>query len=384
MAGYLILLDESTPAEEIFASGVYSTAVSAPHGKGKARRWLTHHEATLADYLGMRHGDWIFFFTNRRIYGVGQLIAIRGHCAFQNFPGACSPLVDAPSDHDRLLWIPPEESDVSSHRWLCTFVPAPILLPNPVDMDDALSSNPGAFKSLRVIWKRSFIKMDDVESQALVDILARRNQDALEDYQDPVRTPIETHERISRKFSSDHILSASDVLRSCAEGDGAVGHEMAVEAGLVEALTRDDPAVRSVFGSWDYVSHQVHASPFKPVDYMDKIDVFGYRRLRPFGSIGSYLIAEIKKGVATSADVHQLIKYVDWVAHNHCGGDYSLIDAFLVAHSFDSDAASARDRDGVRSFTVGSRPVIAQVWSKLRLVRYEFDLSSSRLEFSPV
>lgn len=26
------------------------------------------------------------------------------------------------------------------------------------------------------------------------------------------------------------------------------------------------------FGTWDYVSHQVAASPFKPIDYMDKND----------------------------------------------------------------------------------------------------------------
>jgi hypothetical protein len=48
-----------------------------------------------------------------------------------------------------------------------------------IDMDDLLSSDPGAFRSLRVFEQRSFIKLDDEEDRAFRTTLLRRNLDAL-------------------------------------------------------------------------------------------------------------------------------------------------------------------------------------------------------------
>ena len=86
----------------------------------------------------------------------------------------------------------------------------------------------------------------------------------------------DVHAQIARKVKSGKYgLDLAKVLSSCADG-GHIRHEMAIEAGLLGQLAEDDEATRKVFGRWDYLSHQVIASPFKPIDYMDKMDVFGY------------------------------------------------------------------------------------------------------------
>ena len=80
------------------------------------------------------------------------------------------------------------------------------------------------------------------------------------------------------------------------------------------------------------------ASPFKPIDYMDKMDLFGYSYLPQFKPTKSHFLAgEVKKDAAKLEHVDQLMKYVDWVKDEYCFGDYSMINAFLVAYDFDKD-----------------------------------------------
>ena len=52
---------------------------------------------------------------------------------------------------------------------------------------------------------------------------------------------------------------------SCAKGS-KINHEMAIEAALCEILSGDNS---TPMGKWDYISHQVVASPFKAIEYMD-------------------------------------------------------------------------------------------------------------------
>lgn len=49
-------------------------------------------------------------------------------------------------------------------------------------MDDVLSSDPDAFKMLRVFHQRSFIKLDDVENRALKSFIIQRNEQDLHTY----------------------------------------------------------------------------------------------------------------------------------------------------------------------------------------------------------
>lgn len=373
-----MLLDKDSDVAEVFEAGVYSTFVSAALSTASGPRWGQHHEATLADFLTMREGDYIFFFQDRRIFGAGRLTRVGNSCAYQVFPGASHPGTAIPKDSSSVLWYPKRRAHLKHHRWLCCFKPAPCLLKTPVDMDDALNSHATAFRSLRVIQKRSFIKMDDAESDALLDILARRNEVGGNDFGEEIQEP-SGHARIRKLASAEHMLTAAEVLAACASDDGSVSHEMAIEAGLLHDLNTGSQVSASIFGSWDYLSHQVHASPFKPVDYMDKIDVFGYRRQRPFNTIGKYLVAEIKKDEAGEDDIRQLLKYVDWVAQTHCSGDYSMIEAFLVAKGYTPEAVAAANAEAVRWYTVWSRPVESRRWRHWKLVTYDFDSVEERL-----
>lgn len=376
-----MLLGKDADVGSVFEAGVYSTFVSEASGSGENRRWGQHHEATLADFLTMREGDYIFFFQDRRIFGAGQLTRVGENFVYQVYPGASDPRASVPTSTSSVLWYPAKKSDLKHHRWLCCFKPAPQMLLTPVDMDDALASHPTAFHSLRVIQKRSFIKMDDAETFALLDILARRNGDSAKVGRGPRRRPV-AHARIANLATSAHALSASEALAASADADGLVRHEMAIEAGLLHDLNVNSKGAVRIFGSWDYLSHQVHASPFKPVDYMDKIDVFGYRRQRPFNTIGRYLVAEIKKDDANEDDVRQLLKYVDWVSQTYCSGDYSMIEAFLIANRFDSDALEAAASEAVRWYTVWSRPVQSRKWRQWKLVSYKYVSEENRLAYS--
>jgi hypothetical protein len=83
------------------------------------------------------------------------------------------------------------------------------------------------------------------------------------------------------------------VLSSCAEED-RLKHEMAIEAGILHQLSIKDEDTCDIFDDWDYLSHQVIASPFKPIDYMDKMDLFGYSYLPEFEPTKArFLVGEI-------------------------------------------------------------------------------------------
>lgn len=375
MSGYLFLLDDDADVKDVFNSGVYSTRMSLPKG-----HWGSHHESTLADFLSMRDGDWVFFFQKRRIHGVGRLISIGGRCTFLNYPTANLPTADHP-DPSHVLLHADDLDEAVQYRWLCTFEGHPGLLSQSVDMDDALAAHPHAFRSLRIIEKRTFIKMDEEEANALLNVLSRRNG--------PVSTSPRMRprrstalRRIAKVAATAHSLTARDVLTAAAADDGSLRHEMAVEAGLVEALSIGTKDATSAFGSWTFVTHQVAASPFKPIIYMDRIDVFGHREFEPFGTIGAYLVVEIKAKTAGGSDVDQLMKYVDWTASQYCGGDYSMIRAFLVAFDFEDDAADTIESHAQRGFTVGARPVVSRSWKDVGLVKYRFDNVARRLRFS--
>lgn len=182
-------------------------------------------------------------------------------------------------------------------------------------MDDVLVSNPSAFKMLRAFWKVSFVKLDDDENQALKDIILRVNEETLAG---PAWDVFESryeqyHSRIRPMLSAHYALEPSEILLRASQC-GLITHEMALEAGLLHQLSRKDPDAVPVFGKWDCLSHQVVASPFKPIDYMDRMDVFGYAYVPNFRPTKSrFLVVEIKTDAATADDIDQVMKYVDWV-----------------------------------------------------------------------
>jgi hypothetical protein len=384
MAGYIFGLDNLHSLHQYTQHGVYATKLSPPSGS-----WRAPHEGTFADYSTMRAGDNIYFFIKRKIYGIGKLVDVTGDCKFFNFPHASTPKsFNYQSIRQDLLW---DEGEISANqRCICVFEPDPYFFTLGIDMDDVLSSNPPAFKMLRAFWKLSFIKFDDEENQAFRDVVLKRNQQVLSVPHpengffafDPA-----SHNRISAQLPSGQYqlkTGMPQVLLSCANGD-YLRHEMAVEAGVLHQLAIKDPHTCAILGEWDYLSHQVIASPFKPIDYMDKMDLFGYTYIPGFQPTKfQFLVGEVKKDAARAEDVDQLLKYVDWVKDEYCFGDYAMIRAFLVAYDFAPSVIDHKRTVGLRKYTVGVRPAQSLEWHDVNLVKYAFNAGSEKIDFELV
>ncbi|SUY80090.1 Uncharacterised protein [Clostridium tetani] len=70
MAGYVFSINDVNSLKKCIENGIYSTNLSEP----KNKNWGIHHEGTFADYISMKPGDNIYFFIDRKIYGIGELI----------------------------------------------------------------------------------------------------------------------------------------------------------------------------------------------------------------------------------------------------------------------------------------------------------------------
>ncbi|MGG3736826.1 hypothetical protein [Aeribacillus pallidus] len=151
------------------------------------------------------------------------------------------------------------------------------------------------------------------KNQALKDAILKANQEYIysNDEKHIFSAEFENkHHEISSNLKDEHRFNAMDILQFGANGNN-LKHEMALEAGLLFQIANKEEETLKVFGDWDYLSHQVIAAPFK-IDYMDKMDIFGYRFIPGFQpTISRYLVVELKKDSATKNDVDQTLKYVE-------------------------------------------------------------------------
>lgn len=326
-------------------------------------KWGLPTEGTLGDFVTMKPGDNVYFFMNRMVYGIGEVLELAdGVTVAENFKGATS--VDTVTDETIAGYQVDSIIEGKVKRWRFAFKPAPAFFEDGIDIDDLLMSNPDAFRSLRVFWKRTFIKLDDEENLAFMAALLRRNIDR-------ISSPSAAS---NFRFGNMVPPQVPKLLSDRADNHGSLGSEMLLEDGLLYQLSHHDSETESVFGAWDYLSHQVNASPSKPVDYMDKIDVFGYRYIKGYKPIiEKYLVVELKKGTATGDDITQVMKYVDWVRDEYAHGDYSTITAFLVAHEFDRDSVMKMFETAERHYVVGRRPAEAKTWQELSFVTYKVE-----------
>ena len=354
---------------------IYSTNLKLP----KNNYWSVHHEGTFADYITMKDGDNVFFFHQRKIYGIGKLVTIKEDCKLLNFPGADFPPSPDFSKvkNDMIL---NNSSKNLQNRMLCTFKGSPYFFKNGVDMDEVLESNPLKFKMLRAFEKLSFIKIDDEENKALIDIILKNNEENLYNRSNIFIPNNKQHKRINSLVNEKYKVTSENILNLCKGKDGQLKHEMAIETGVLEHIIQN----KGTFGQWDYVSHQVIASPFKPVIYMDKMDIFGYRLIPGYDTVSKYLVLEIKKGTATKNDIIQVMKYVDWVKQAYSYGDYNMIEAFLVAYDFPPDVIQEKNDIAIRIYTKGFRPPTSKKWSNLRLIKYRYMPLKKELKFIDV
>jgi len=386
MAGYFVVLSDPASVTTCLSSGTYAT-ILRPRPSGVWSSWALPVEATMADYACMQAGDHIYFFSSREVYGIGQLVNVGDDCKYQNYPNSSAlKTVDYTDVRESLLWDTGEGSE--NQRWLCTFEPDPVFFANRVDMDDLLSSDDSAFRVVRTMANRTFIRFDDAEDLAFRSALLRANRSAFEEdlpTEEPLAVLDEaTHQRIRELTSEgEYSMTATPLLAELADGT-AIRHEMAVEVGVVAQLTSGEPQTTAVFGEWDYISHQVPASPMKPSKWMDSMDVFGYAFMEGYEPVVSrYMVGEVKKDIAVSDDIEQVMRYVDWVKDEYAGGDYSMVRAFLVANDFDEDIWRRVASSGLRLYTIGRRPARTLRWgdSELHLIRYSFNADTGLLEF---
>lgn len=380
MAGYIFSIDNMNSLEQSIQYGVYSTILKMP----ERNYWGVHHEGTFADYITMKEGDNVYFFHKRKIYGLGKLVNINGDCKFLNFPEADLPNHFEFKKINNSMILNETPNDLNK-RMVCTFKSDPYFFKNGIDMDEVLSFNPYKFKMLRAFWKLSFIKIDDEENKALMDVILKKNEENLLQKKNVYVENNKIHNRIRKllnnKNKEKYVVNANNILLAASRNEGKIRHEMALEAGVLEYISNKRV---DTFGEWDYLSHQVVASPFKPIDYMDKMDIFGYKYIPGFNTISKYLVIEIKKDIAELEHLNQIMKYVDWVNQEYSFGDYNMIEAYLVAYDFTDELIQHKNKIAVRNYVKGTRPATSMEWNNLLLIKYHFNSSSNKLTFTKI
>ena len=176
--------------KSIFADGCFGTRNNSPELRSQI----------LCDYLTMKPGDNIYFFCNRKIYGIGTLIVANkkskgeigdNDCIYWDSEKAKSlfttKLPYIPQENPSQLQTPPpieektedkQESDNGNTSeknihikfafdYDSDFHGSTNKEPVKVDMDDVLKYKPSSFRNLRFFSNRTFIQIDDEENQAL-------------------------------------------------------------------------------------------------------------------------------------------------------------------------------------------------------------------------
>lgn len=398
MAGFLFNLGGDSNANttredalaECLTKGVYHTRGLEPLDSGK---WKGNHIALLGDFLSMNRGDHVYFLCGRNIYGIGTLTDIAEvDCKLGNFPHACEPTIpDYLEVRDRLLFDHGPDA-VSGNRWLCTFEPSPRFFKQGVDMDVALATRPESMRRLTSNQDRTFIKLDDEEDGVLAHLVLRQNREYFDNPSDDSLYFDSDYEKVHAGVAAmlkngDYRLHVGHMLPAHREGR-RIAPEMALEVALMDGLLRRESGAVSVFGEFDFIAHQVPASPPKKFKWMDKMDIFGYR-YAPASLVSGivppvveYAVIEVKPGVARPEDVSQVMSYVDWVSREWAGNNPSLVKAYLLAASFPEEVQEAANEYGKRFFVEGRRDEArTRVWSELSLVSYRYDKDIEALEF---
>lgn len=355
------ILAKEKSLEDCVLYGIYSTSIAL-----KSNTKI----ATRADYFGMRKGDNIYFFYNRCIYGIGKIIDINGVCCFYN------PSEEALYDGF---------SNVENQPFICIFEPSPFFFKEGVDMDDVLLSNPKAFKRLRFFHQRSFIQLDDTENAALKSFIIQKHEDSLTDYDSKkhfdsseVQT---THSKIKNKFNTNPELYSLKAINVYPEGVKVQRYPDKISSEYyVEGLILDYVKTQNrLLGYWDFMSRQYPASPSKPAEYAEYMDIFGYKYVKGYESeriISKFIIIELKSDQANKGAVLQIMKYVDWVCREFAHNDYSMIEAYII--SYDADDVLLADtslytRNYIKNIHHNNRKEIEfyeDHWNNLKYISY--------------
>ncbi len=388
MGGVIINLNTDEALERYRTCGAYSTRLS--RRDSSPRGWRPAGEGTIADYLSIKEGDLVFFFRNRFIYGLGRIVSLAGaeRPVLCNYPKAWD-LRQAYTAE--VLW-DNEPGAIEHHPFVVFFEPAPCWYEQGIDMDEALTADEhGYVRMLPFFANVSFIRVDDFEAAHLASLIQAANPSG-----QALCSEHETwHGRAECVFGArqqDHELDVDSLVRQYSDNK-RVRHEALLEAWIGDALAHRWELVSPAFGrdeSWSFVGRQVPASPFKPPDYIDKIDVLAYD-IEPSAvgldvpAVRAYTVIELKSGRASEEHLLQTMKYVDWIAHRRQGSEYQGITAFLIACDF---AESVREQVagemGRRTYIRPRRPYGMAEWQRLELIQYKLCPAGPAIELVPI
>ena len=252
-------------------------------------------------------------------------------------------------------------------------------------MDDVLRYRPQAFKMLRAFEGLSFIKIDDEENRALREFISLANECSYDNIDENIFTFNNgIHSRLSTENLTAFTMDINKVL-SDTENVEYVLSEMLIEDALLQSLST---GTTTVMGRWDHLTHQLIASPFKPLQYIDKIDIFGYRFSQHYQDepklITKYLLVEMKKGTINRAALEQTMQYVDWICSEYASGDYSKIEAFVVGEHAVRNIGDAIADICQRSYIAETHPAKPGKWSNLKVVRYFIEDGAVKFEIHEI
>lgn len=371
MAGFIFSVSSKEGIEGVkrcISNGYYAARVPKDLENLKAKQIAA---SVFTDYLSMKEGDNVYFLSNRKLYGVGKLINIGQDCKYKNYIDANELTTkDILIEGDGILI----DEDPCA-RWICFFVPENKFFGQGVDMDDVLRYKPASFRMLRAFQDRSFIKIDDEENRALKEFIYLNNKSISKQMEFKGDKYKELNEYNLEQY---RLLSKEALATNYNNETGQASLEMLVEAAVVEKL------INGKDEKWDYVTHQVIASPFKPLAYIDKMDVFAYKFLNEYPQeekpIEKYLIIELKKGKANKESVLQLMRYVDWVCNEYASGDYSLIEARVIAADYVKNIGKEKTKSAIRTYISSTHPITTDIWDDLRLIKYSIS-DSGEIKF---
>lgn len=388
MAGYIFSISKSqwnNVCEENIKKGYFTpytpeiTTELLSEEKKKSRTAINKVlAATLGDFVTMKPGDNIYFLSNRKIYGVGHLVTIGIDCKYDNYLNASALIPNCLLDNKDFL-----TTSTNKARWVCFFEPDKYFFKKGVDMDDILRYRPEAFKMLRAFEDLSFIKVDDEENRALKEYVYLANEFVYSDLENQILNFDDSlHKKIEKCDLEQYLMDINSVLNDNDNKEFVIS-EMLIEAALLQLLSKGKSAI---IGNWDYLTHQVIASPFKPLKYIDKMDIFGYRYSTHYSDspklISKYLLVELKRDKINEAALEQTMQYVDWVCSEYASGDYSRIEAYVIGDSAVRNVDNIKKEKCQRDYIIESHPVKTEKWSDLRLLKYCID--GFNIKFEPM
>lgn len=364
----------------------------------KTISWSSNQLDTFADYRTIQPGDFIFFFRNRRIYGAGRVVPKDG--IVWAFAGAADATIPLPSGKSRHKMTAKGIKSENPQHFLehatvwVRFERVAGISAQGIDMDEVLAL-PAARPDwpLRFFLGRSFLQLESTETSSLLAVLRsrfHRGEPGPNDTGHPATPPPGAKKLEIR----DLVAARPEYVNS----GGRVNQERLLHGLLIEALWENpswqlDDARHGVSSTTSELYHEFFASSAKPQVYANKIDVL--RRVGPEeGVITGLDLFEMKQGSVTAADsrsVTQLMKYVDYIALNHAGGDYSLVRGWFIGHDFSpevidsvADQSSAGGwfhRTFMRDPTAREPP---QPWMECHLLRYRWNVERRSIDLYPI